>query len=118
MSEEVKKLIESVITNCNKIVCVDFKDYVLKSEFLRVIEELTKWNKVEDCLPKHKQECLFKLDSKDICIGFVTYFEYGDSEITLYGKPIPPGKHTFRNWEIFNTNTGKSYEVIEWKYIN
>jgi hypothetical protein len=90
---------------------------VLKSDFDRVVEELTGWTKVEDGLPKHKQECLFKLDSEDICIGFVTYFEHGDSEITLYGKPIPSGIHTFRNWKIFNPNNGKSYEVIEWKPI-
>lgn len=51
MTEEAKKLIQSVIKNHNSIICVDFKDYVLKSEFDRVVEELTKWNKVTQYAP-------------------------------------------------------------------
>ena len=50
MTEEVKKLIESV-----EIYAVDIGkdliDYVPKSDFDRVVEELTKWHKVEDGVP-------------------------------------------------------------------
>lgn len=42
MTEEAKKLIESVTKKYDSIIRVDFKDYVLKSEFDRVVEGLTK----------------------------------------------------------------------------
>ena len=43
MTDEVKRLIESVETiNGAEILIYDIADYVLKSDFDRVVEELTK----------------------------------------------------------------------------
>jgi hypothetical protein len=49
MTEDVKKLVESVEVYSK--IAEPNGSYVLKSEFLRVVKELTKWNKVEDGVP-------------------------------------------------------------------
>lgn len=43
------------------------------------------WIKLEPPLPPYKTWCAFKSE-KGYYVGFVTYFEHGDSELRLYGK--------------------------------
>ena len=74
MTEEVKKLIKSVkITSFLKRKDDESgdlikTDYVLRSDFDCVVEELTKWNKVEDIQPTGNIEksVLYKTKRGDI----------------------------------------------------
>ena len=73
MTDEVKKLIESVkihwTGDVKRLVGIP-RRYVLKSDFDRVVEELTKWNKVEDGLDfrDKNEQILCKLVSGTMCI--------------------------------------------------
>jgi hypothetical protein len=77
MTEEIKKLIESVpVLNLGMYrIDSEHKSHfkaVRKSDFDRVVEELTKWNKVEDKLPDEHMPVLCK--SKTIVGGTYIYF--------------------------------------------
>jgi hypothetical protein len=101
MTEEIKKLIESVKTFNASDDSVDYildrtGEFVLRYDFDRVVEELTKWNKVTDCLPGIYDPVLLK-------------DEYGMED---YGKRI----HGSGN-NIWASSSGEIGEVIEWKYI-
>ena len=104
MTEEIKNLIESVkIQNATTNICIfDVNNYVLKSDFDRVVEELTKWNKVEDCLPESKDiltKVLVKIKGKRLqcSLGITT---------AVFDKRTGKFK------------TGEKYvEVTEWRYI-
>ena len=105
MTYEVKKLIDSVKVYQHPVpLCFDSiaRALVDKSDFDRVVEELTKWNKVEDCLPKSKDiltQVLVKIQGKRLqCnLGIIT---------ATFDKRTGKFK------------TGEKYvEVTEWKPI-
>ena len=91
MTEEIKKLIDDIP--------IQFKsvngDWVLKSDFDRVVEDLTKWNKVEDKLPKEGETVLVRGYSRKIYIC-----KYNKSEFIDDSDYLP------------------LVNIIEWKYIN
>ena len=74
-----------------------------------------KWIDVKSGLPKHLEQCAFKLDNGDVCIGKCKYFEYGDSElIEMYGKGLSYLVHSYRNWELHNFDRTKYFKVTHW----
>ena len=93
MKDEIKNLIESV-----EIYAVDIGinliDYVPKSDFDRVVEKLTKWNKVEDCLPDGKIEldCICQGQRTHLCC----FLGLGDAFIKAYFE---------------------KKKIVEWRYI-
>jgi hypothetical protein len=100
MTEEVKKLVESVETNkfckgrTEEGVFLEY-EYVRKSDFDHIVEELTKWNKVEDILPESGKKILVK--NRIGHIGFAIREEH---------KFVDPED----GFLLVN--------IIEWKYIN
>jgi len=101
MTEEIKKLVESVPT-------CDFKfdeypeldgNYVLKSDFMRVVEELTKWNKVEDSFP---------------VIGVKVLVLLSTGNWSTSQRYISTGSG-IEQWKGSGTFTDS---ITEWKYIN
>ena len=73
------------------------------------------WIDVNEKRPKHMEQCVFKLDSGDFCIGKCRYFEFGDSElIEMYGKGLSYLAHTYRNWELHNLDRTKYFRVTHW----
>lgn len=77
------------------------------------------WIDIKVKLPKHLEQCVFKLDDDSYCIGKCNYFEYGDSElIEMYGKSISYLHHRYRNWELHNFDRTKKFKVVSWYYIN
>ena len=95
MTDESKKLIESVgVFLTNEVT--DYRiqaEWVLKSDFDMVVEEFTKWNKVEDCLPEMNQTVIVKRNSGKI------------------------GICDFKNKVFVDTLIGLSVNVTEWKQI-
>ena len=92
MNDETKKLIESVEIFTKTDVGTYLPNYyVLKSDFDRVVEELTAWVKVEDGAPTTKDIVLVKSNNCSICIaywhgdasGFITY---GDDAYNNFGE--------------------------------
>lgn len=81
MTPETIKLIESV----QVFYLDDIDATILKSDFDRIIEELTKWNKVEDGLPpitnkkqsRSKDVLIKSIKSDQIYIGFLREYTYG-----------------------------------------
>lgn len=100
MTEETKKLIESVQTfiplRAMSTCLGGGGSYILKSDFDRVVEELTKWNKVEECLPEKGSRILVKHVDENVhlclCPDGVNFIDPDD----------------YIAW----------CNVIEWKYIN
>lgn len=74
MTEETKKLIESVtvFTQYDVVCSGGLTEWVGKSDFDRVVEELTKWNKVEECLPDINRRLLVK---SKIGIEYLSYYQ-------------------------------------------
>ena len=119
MTEEIKKLIESCFIFQNKSK-TDFlaknEDMIRKSDFDRVVEELTNWHKVEDGLPEiainkthgldglsygFSKPIYFK-DEAQCYAGFFSRCDLGDSwVINGSGRCL----HTEFN------------RIMEWKYI-
>jgi len=106
MNEEVKKLIESCFIFQNKSK-TDFlaknEDMIRKSDFDRVVEELTKWTKVEDGLPETDRI-------------FTPVF------VKISGKylqcPLGYGVALFNSRTKRFTIKERHVIVTEWKYIN
>lgn len=77
-------------------------EWVSKEDFDRVVEELTKWNKVEDVLPKPGYElvnvrCRNKNKEDGIWLEDVCYI---DEDTNTWGK-------RYHTWET----------ILEWRYI-
>ena len=108
MSEEIKKLIESVRTidlergvfnESGEMTGTEFFPVVYKSDFDRVVEELTKWNKVEDGkFPKVDTKVLVR-------------FKNGNWSVSERYVSIANG---CERWKGSGTFTDA---IIEWKYI-
>lgn len=106
MNAEIQKLIDGLPTR----IIVDrtiidgikykvIKEYLLESDVIELVESLTKWNKVEDCLPElistrsHQSRqvfCKLKDGSFKVCqfsnaLGF--YPLYANEKVTEW-KPI------------------------------
>jgi hypothetical protein len=101
MTDEAKRLIESVETfkfckgRTDKGIFLE-NDYVLKSDFDRVVEELTRWRRVEDELPEIRRPVLLKdINGKE---------DYG-KRIHLSGDCL------------FACNSGDLEEITHWRYI-
>ena len=61
------------------------------------------------------EQCVFKLDNGNICVGKCRYFEHGDSElIEMYGRELSSLVHTYRNWELHNFDRTKYFTVTHW----
>jgi len=102
MTEETKKLIESVQTYEHPSpLCFDSEPKILvkKSELIRVVEDLTKWNKVEYSLPKTGTKVLVRFKNGN----------WSTSE-----RYISTGSG-FEHWKGSGTFADS---IIEWKYIN
>jgi hypothetical protein len=96
MTKEVKKLIDSVKVTKSSVIYQKYGqcDVVKKSDFDRVVEELTKWNKVKDCLPDGKIEldCICQGQRTHLCC----FLGLGDTFIKAYFE---------------------KKKIVEWRYI-
>ena len=104
MTEEVKKLIESVKRYGTRQITtyslerakagLKEKRFIRESDFDRVVEKLTKWNKVEDCLPDGKIEldCICQGQRTHLCC----FLGLGDAFIKAYFE---------------------KKKIVEWRYI-
>jgi hypothetical protein len=85
----IKELVESFVQVRHGI----HQECILKSDFDRVVEELTKWNKVEDKNPQDGEFVLCKRRSglKSVCV--------------------------YRSGEYLDSLAGLALEIVEWRYI-
>jgi len=108
MTEDIKKLIESVkvykgaFSTYESGHCV-IHDAVSKSDFDRVVEELTKWNKVEDCLPDTGKQLIVKF--RDNSIDAAWYLSHKYRDCMFYARCEPDIDFILE-------------DIFEWKYIN
>ena len=73
------------------------------------------WISVNEKLPKHMEQCVFKLNTGNLAIGKCRYFEHGDSDLVeTYGKDLSTLIHTYRNWELHNFDKTEKYTVTHW----
>lgn len=81
MNSEVQKLINELPTYTRM---AEFKEYIPKSDVIDLVEKLTRWNKVGDCLPPEDgQDILLQNDKwidEDYNILGVRIGSYGDGQ--------------------------------------
>jgi hypothetical protein len=74
----------------------------LKSDFDRVVEELTKWNNVEDITPIRGEQLLVKCSDGAILIAYYLKHRYRGEDFYSFSEPDI-------EFRLLN--------IIEWKYI-
>ena len=107
MTEELKKLIKSIRTTelirKNPISGeLEKANFVLKSDFDRVVEELTKWNKVEDGLPEIQGYYFVRVEHSFPKNCHVIVSEFDDENNRFYSE----------------SGDNPIYDALEWKPIN
>lgn len=107
MTAEIRKQIDglSVITRANGHNV--HEDCIKKSDVIELVEKLTKWNKVEDCLPDYNGEPVlvrFKLGITAVCIMRYAH-DNNDDEPDYYFE--------YASYGLGYVND----EAIEWKPI-
>lgn len=67
MIDEVRNKIDELkVHECRCSFSLPPIELLLKSDVIKLVESLTKWNKVEDCLPELSCKCLVKFKEVDI----------------------------------------------------
>jgi len=104
MTEETKKLIESVtVFTQHDVVCSGgLTEWVGESDFYRVVEELTKWNKVEDGFPEKQGHYLVRVKSSFPKNCNVIVCEFYEDNKRFYSE----------------SGDEPIYDAIEWSPIN
>jgi prefoldin subunit 5 len=99
MNEEIKKLIESV-TPYREMDIVMYsmqkEKWILKSDFDRVVSELTKWNKVEEYMYPPAKEILVKVKG-----GLVIHaiFNPFDDKVVIVGSGVTINRQAITEWK-------------------
>ena len=106
MTEEIKKLIESVERydwEEGRMLKDKTGIYIEFDELLWIVGELTKWNRVENGLPENSLEQVW-------IKGVYEHPKYG--ELPFYGVSRWTGV-----WRGYTDCTDPKYKITEWKYI-
>ena len=102
MTEETKKLIDELPTS--RVGFGDeMRELVYKSDLIRIVEELTKWNKLKDGFPDTGRQLLAKFRDGDIEVAWYLSHKYRDC--SFYSRCEPDIDFILE-------------DIIEWKYTN
>lgn len=75
MTDEIRKQIDGLpIFSTNEVVdCTIQANWVLMSDVIELVEKLTKWNKVDDCLPEVDTIVLWKTISGNYIVDEIDH---------------------------------------------